>query len=101
MIYFESYGWKWDKYRDDWKEYYASILAGSANYDLRINPFYVLYGGYVYFGSLQYAGSGGLYWSSTAYNASQAYDLYFNSSSVNPSTNYYCHFGFSIRCLAR
>ena len=47
----------------------------------------------------------GGYWSSTVYNASHAYLLNFNNSSVNPTgINYYDRYrnrGWSVRCVAR
>lgn len=48
---------------------------------------------------LNSAGSYGYYWSSTLYtsNTSFAYRLYFDSSSIDPSTNYYRYVGRSVR----
>ena len=52
-------------------------------------------------GSLRNAGNNGYYWSSTANsNTSNAYNLNFNTTSVNPSNNNNRYNGFSVRCLA-
>ncbi len=61
--------------------------------------FYFVYGGNVNSSSLNNAGSNGYYWSSTANNASNAYNLNFNTS-VNPSNNNNRYNGFSVRCVA-
>jgi hypothetical protein len=44
-------------------------------------------------------GSNGNYWSSTANNSSNGYNLNFNSSNVNPSNNNNYANGFSVRCV--
>ena len=65
-------------------------------------PYYFIPAGYVNSGSLNYAGNSGYYWSSTAYSSTDAYNLYFYLSYVNPSSNYYSRYlGRSVRCLAR
>ena len=64
-------------------------------------PYYFNPSGYVYSGSLRFAGNDGYYWSSTASSStSSAYSLRFYSGYVSPSTNYYRYGGFSVRCLA-
>ena len=56
--------------------------------------------GFVISGSLEYAGSGGNYWSSTAYSrASTAYYLYFLSGYVAPSDDIYRCYGQSVRLV--
>lgn len=67
------------------------------------SPLYFNPSGYVYSGSLRYAGDIGYYWSSTASSlTSLTYYLNFNSGDVNPSrTNGRRYYGFSVRCLAR
>ncbi len=70
------------------------------SYDIRLAPLYFVYGGYVNSSSLDYAGSYGRYWSSTAVNASYAYNLVFYTS-VSPSNDISRYFGFSVRCVAR
>jgi uncharacterized protein (TIGR02145 family) len=48
--------------------------------------------------SLYYRGTYGYYWSSSFYSATNAYSLYFNSSSVRPQNyNYYRRYGFTVR----
>ena len=65
------------------------------------SPLYFHPSGYVYSGSLGDAGSGGYYWSSTAYSSTNdAYSLDFYSDYVDPSIYYYRYYGFSVRCLA-
>ena len=70
------------------------------------SPANFVYSGYYYNSSANYRGSSsgnGYYWSSTVYasNSSNAYILYFYSSSVGPGTLYgnkYC--GLAVRCVA-
>jgi uncharacterized protein (TIGR02145 family) len=50
-------------------------------------------------GSLYVGGSSGYYWSSTQYSATNAYYLYFSSSSIYAS-DYNNKYGLSIRCVA-
>ncbi len=50
-------------------------------------------------GSLFYRGLYGVYWSSTE-NGTDAYNLTFDSGSVNPASANNRHFGFSVRCVA-
>ncbi|MDE6482268.1 MAG: hypothetical protein K2L01_00675 [Rikenellaceae bacterium] len=49
-------------------------------------------------GSLNNAGTWGNYWSSTQYNSDNAYNMYFNSSSVNTDWNNKTN-GRSVRCV--
>ena len=98
---FGSYGWKWDKYRDDWEEYYSTVINNKNGYDLRLIPFYYLYSGHVDFGSLSTVGAGSYYWSSTAVSSSNIYHLYFTSANVYSSNSNSRIYGFPIRCLAR
>ena len=53
-------------------------------------------------GSTSAQGSSGRYWSSTANSSSSgnAYNLYLNSSSVNPARSDGKYYGFSVRCVA-
>lgn len=63
--------------------------------------FYFVRSGYVYPGvNLHYAGNGGRYWSGRAYSSGYAYGLYFDSSSVSPSSNRTRYAGYSVRCVA-
>lgn len=74
---------------------------GRLDADTMINNLRLGRNGYVFNGSLDDAGSNGYYWSSTAYSASNAYSLGFNSSSVNPSSNRVRYYGFSVRCVRK
>ena len=47
--------------------------------------------------SLYYVGSNGLYWSAGPYSNTYGCSLYFFSSYVNPQSNYYRAYGFSVR----
>ena len=49
--------------------------------------------------TLGYRGALGYYWSSSFLSASNAYDLYFNSSSVNPASDYGRRYGFTVRAV--
>lgn len=44
-------------------------------------------------------GSGGFYWSSSFYSATNAYYLYFDSTGVNPQYYYYRRLGFTVRAV--
>ena len=60
-----------------------------------------LYSGNVNGSSVNNRGSNGNYWSKSANNSNNAYNLNFNSSNVNPSNNNNKNNGFSVRCLAQ
>jgi len=99
---FESYGWKWEnKPGNNWQGDYANyIKLGSI--DIRTQPFYLLYGGYVaHVGSLNSVGAIEYYWSSTSRSPYSAYAPSLNSSALFPATSVGFSEGFSIRCLAR
>ncbi|MBP3899340.1 fibrobacter succinogenes major paralogous domain-containing protein [Candidatus Saccharibacteria bacterium] len=76
--------------------YYGS----SADMRSTTGPAFVL-SGYRRGGSTDYQGGYGAYWSSTALNSSNAYDLYLNSSSVGPALRNLKYYGFSVRCVAK
>jgi len=59
-----------------------------------------LYAGYFGSGSFSSQGSDGNYWSSTVSSASNAFRLYFVSSSVNPANSGSKGLGTSVRCVA-
>ena len=89
-------------YDSNTQPYYTGTPEGSdASNALRAYPNNFVYSGYVYSGSVYSRGSSGVYWSSTAYSGSYAYNVNFGSSGVYPGTvgdsKYY---GRSIRCLA-
>ena len=78
----------------------SSLTSGSNNI-VKAPLFFVRSG--VVNPNLQYLGSAGLsgyYWSSVAYSSSNAYDLTFASSGVDPSRDNYRYLGFSVRCVA-
>jgi len=98
-----KYGWKWENKAPEstpWLGSYANY-SKLGDYDLRLQPFNLLYGGYITAGALSNAGALDYYWSFTAYDATDAYDLNFSSDNVYPSRNNWRFYGFSIRCLAR
>ena len=51
-------------------------------------------------GSFSNQGSDGGYWSSTQNSATYAYDLYFNSTSVNPADGISKFYARAVRCVA-
>ena len=61
-------------------------------------PGFLLSGDY-YTGGAVDLGSGGLYWSRTAYSAQRAYRLVMDTSSVYPAGSYSKYNGFTVRCL--
>ena len=64
------------------------------------SPVYMVRSGGVSDGSLNNAGYGGYYWSSTVYNANSAYLLYFRSDNVNPAYNFNRYGERSVRCVS-
>jgi len=99
----ESYGWKWENQPptiEPWRGYYANYVE-KGFYSIATYPFRLLYGGYVYLGSIYNAGANGAYWTSTTPIIDQAYYLDFNSVDIYPSGDLNHSNGFSIRCLAR
>ena len=50
-------------------------------------------------GSFYDGGSNGIYWSSSSYSSTNAYNLYFNSSRVYSANNGRRYSGFAVRCL--
>jgi len=96
----KNYGWKWETPGDESQGYHATYLK-TDDYDIRLQPFYLLYGGVVHTGSLNGAGINGWYWSSTAGALECAYQLVLDASIIVPSFYNAYLYGFSIRCLAR
>ena len=82
--------------------YYTGTPEGTdASNKLRAYPNNFLYSGFFFTSSASYRGSSGYYWSSTARDTYNSYDLYLSSSYVYPGTNYdNKNFGCSIRCTA-
>jgi len=100
-VYFESYGWKWESLSTahTWLGYYAKYVQLNG-YDLRSQPFYLIYNGEVAKGLLDNTGFSVHYWASTAASDLTTYNLYFEAI-VAPSNFRGRYYGFSIRCLAR
>ena len=71
--------------------------------DLTASPLYFVRGGAISSGDswLWYPGSYGYYWSRAVNGDGEAYTLYFDSGSVNPSQDTNADMGLSARCLAR
>jgi uncharacterized protein (TIGR02145 family) len=60
-----------------------------------------LYSGYAFYSAINNRGSDGRYWSSSAYNAFNAYDLLLGGSRLRPGTdNSNKYVGFTVRCVA-
>ena len=67
---------------------------------IRSAPYNFPYAGNVVDSALNNVGSDGRYWSRTAYSTNGAYNLYFNSTYVNPANLSSRYDGFSVRCVA-
>ncbi len=63
-------------------------------------PGFLLSGSY-YAGGAYNLGSGGSYWSRSAFSAQFAYYLYLNTSGVTPAGNNYKYVGFAVRCVLK
>ena len=70
---------------------------------IRSFPLSLVFSGnyYWYSGGLNSRGTGGLYWSSTPYAATNSRYLYFNSTRVYPQGGDYKTYGLTVRCVAR
>ena len=68
---------------------------------IRTSPLHFARAGYIDNRSISGFGNYGNYWSSTARSNTNAYDLNFNASAINPSSYDYIlrSLGFSIRCM--
>ena len=67
---------------------------------INTNPYYFVLSGHV-LGSTLYAFTElAYYWSSTAVDSKQAYNLIFNSGAVYPAARNYRYDGRSLRCVA-
>lgn len=64
------------------------------------SPYNFPYAGSVYGSALNGVGSYGVYWSRTAGSNTVAYNLFVNSSYVNPAYGTGRYRGFPIRCVA-
>ena len=87
-----------------------NVAAGAVNspvngnsYDIALSPLFFVRGGYISPGltdKFRVAGQTGYYWSSRAYSSTDnAYNLYFDTSYVTPSSLTSRYSGFSLRCL--
>ncbi len=79
----------------------AYSVTNSNTSILRNSPMHFIPGGGVWSGGLNYAGSDGRYWSSTARNSTLAYNLNFYSGGVDPSNYTGRYRGLSVRCLVQ
>ena len=88
---------------DETNEFYGLIIKDNITTGPMIvkAPYYFIPAGYVYSGSMNSAGNYGRYWSSTAYNSTDAYLLSFEYGTISPSGNNSRYYGRSVRCLAR
>ncbi len=78
---------------------YQSTAEASNRWRSYPNNF--VYSGNVNGSSVNNRGANGNYWSSSANNSNNAYNLNFNSSNVNPGTNnFYKYYGRMVRCVA-
>ena len=75
------------------------IDSGLPNSNFMNAPYYLLRGGYLHDRSLDDAGSGGYYWSSTPDGSSYVYFLFFFSGDIY-TTYLYRQYGFPVRCVA-
>ena len=85
--------------------YYSSNTTNTAGKTataaIRSFPNNFVYSGSVSSGLVNYRGSDGYYWSSTAISSNLAYNLYLHSSNVYPGTNYSNKYsGRTVRCVA-
>ena len=79
---------------------YDQGVDHDASFKLNLVLYNFPYAGNVNGGSLYNVGSGGRYWSRTAYSTKNAYHLYFYSTNVSPAGYGSCYNGYSIRCVA-
>ena len=80
----------------------TNVGYASGGFSKMVNkPFYFVRSGYVNSTTLNYFGTIGVYWSSSAQSSSYAYYLSFNSSYLYPAYRYNRGSGWSVRCVAR
>lgn len=94
-------GWRLPT-RTEWAVLCAEFgeKGGDIDHDVLTKALGLSDNGYVYLGTLRYAGNEGVYWSSTAYSStSYAYYLYFYSGGVYPSSYGNRYFGQSVRLV--
>ena len=64
-------------------------------------PLFIIRSGSFGGGSLNYQASYGALWSGTTNSGTNAYNLNYNSSNVNPANNNNRQNGFPVRCIAK
>ncbi len=78
----------------------SEYTNGDGLKEFRSFPNNFLFSGVAYLSDINYRGSHGYYWSSSANNATYAYSLYLDSSDLYPGTfSAYKFFGFPVRCV--
>ena len=77
----------------------ANNSTGSAI--MRGAPMHFQYSGYAYSGGIDIVGTHGRYWSSTPNGSYNAYALYRNSTTADPSNSNGRYLGCSVRCLMK
>ena len=77
----------------------ANNSTGSAI--MRGAPMHFQYSGYAYSGGIDIVGTHGRYWSSTPNGSYNAYALYLNSTTADPSNSNGRYLGCSVRCLMK
>ena len=82
-----------------YKDYHTYAMTNA----MRRSPLSLPFTGYVNYtnGSIYYVGSGGYWWSSTAYSAVNARDLRFYSGYFGPQNYNDKGYGFAVRCVAQ
>ena len=68
---------------------------------MNTHPLYFIRSGYLNGTTLYYFGGDGIYWSSTVYSSSLAYNLGFYSTGLDPAGRNSRSNGRSVRCLSR
>ena len=82
-------------YPDD---YTGSVLSGTVD-SLPEGVVFLPAAGFRNGSNVLYVGTNGSYWSSTAGNSNNVYDVNFNSGSVDPATDGLRYLGFSVRLV--
>ena len=96
-----SKGWKLPTSGSSTSDFQVLYNNYNSSAAMRGDPVNFVLSGYRYGSSTYGQGSGGFYWSSTAYNSGYAYYLSLGSSSVSPQNNYYKYGGLAVRCVAQ
>ena len=78
-----------------WRLPTLNEISGITSYTPAFSP---VLSGYYDNGTLYNTGSGGYWWSATAYSRVSQYRLFYNGSSLNTSDNFK-YYGYSVRCI--